>query len=169
MTAPTSAPASSSQQWDLVGRLQRLAIPEREDRAALAALRRSLGKEPGYSADVARIVQPALKDDAPPAEAEAYYLVASLFGLLPRHCDTPRDPSPPWAQQGLGWSLRRARLRDDGEADPGVERRFVALLDSRPDALGEHLRHLIKLTMSRDDCFALDYRKLLRDILDWDH
>jgi len=48
-----------------------------------------------------------------------------------------------------------------------VERRFVALLDAEPEMLAEHLRDLIKLAMSRDDGFALDYRKLLRDIRNW--
>lgn len=174
MTTSTFSPstpsvsAASSDRWDLVGRLQRLVTPGNEDRAALAALRRSLGKQPGYSAEVARIVQPVLPDDASYARTEAHYLVASLFGLLPRHFDTPEDPKPRWAQQGLGWSLRGVRFREDGEPDRGIERRFVALLDAEADALADHLRHLIKLAMSRDDGFALDFRRLLRDILAWD-
>lgn len=163
MTAPTT-PAPPAERWDLVGRLERLV--ENEDRGALAELRRGLGKGRGYSTAAARIVEPTLSQTATRAQADAHYLVASLFGLLPRHADTPDDA--PFVTKGFGWSLRAARWRD-GEEDRGVERRFMALLEAEADGLAEHLRHLIKLGMSRNDNLTIDYRLLLNDVVNWAH
>lgn len=162
MTVPTT-PAPTAERWDLVGRLERLA--ENEDRGALAELRRGLGKERGYSTAAARIVEPTLRQQATRAQADAHYLVASLFGLHPHHADTPDDAA--FAERSLGWSLRAARWRD-GEEDRGVERRFMALLQAEADGLAEHLRHLIKLGVSRNDALTIDYRQLLSDVRNWD-
>ncbi len=129
-----------------------------EDRAALAALRRGLGKPPGAAAEVHRYVVPFLPPRAGAREEDACYLVASLFGLHPRHVtgagDRPRN---------LGGVLRR--LAQAGNAQ-STERRFMALLNADREDLGPHLRRAIALAKNAD--LALDYGALLRDILDWD-
>jgi CRISPR system Cascade subunit CasB len=51
-----------------------------EDRAALAALRRSLGKSPGEASEAHRYV---LRFNPPVREEETYYLIGALFALHP--------------------------------------------------------------------------------------
>ena len=51
----------------------------REDRGALASLRRGLGRPPGTVADMYRYVVRWLPDDAPRWREDAYYLIAALF------------------------------------------------------------------------------------------
>src|SRR2546421_8742005 len=55
---------------------------ETEDRAALAALRRGLGKRAGEASEMHRYVLPYLRG-VPEWQEESYYLVAAFFGLYP--------------------------------------------------------------------------------------
>lgn len=150
--------------YDLVTRLTDLA--GREDRAALAALRRGLGHEPGAVPEMYPYVEPFLAADASRARVAAFYLVASLFGLHPVHAEGPGGYA---ARQGFGGTLRAIRLRPESQdEDTGVARRFTALLECDRDALSVHLRHLVSLLRSRADSVPIDYRRLWRDILAWD-
>jgi CRISPR system Cascade subunit CasB len=153
----------------LVARLQELA--EKEDRAALAALRRGLGREPGTVAEMYPYVEPFMPSDAGSARdprVAAAYLVASLFGLHPVHADTPEGPARR-TRGGLGTPLRQIRHRPDtNDEDAGIARRFVALLECNREALPVHLRHLVTLLHSRAEAVPIDYRQLRLDILDWD-
>lgn len=155
MTTPTT------RRFDLVGHLVTLA--ERENRGALAALRRGLGKEPGETAEMFPIVEPRLDEDASENRRRAAYLVASLFASHPVHRDAAQ-----WSRRSFGASLRAARFRDNGDADPGIEGRFEALLDCEADALATHLRGLVTLLRARNPGAAIDFRQLLRDIEWWD-
>lgn len=149
----TRTPGASAAEF--IGRLETLA--KREDRGALAALRRGLGKPPGAVPEMAPYVEPAF--DGAPDEA---YIVASLFGLHPHH-----DRSERQARRGLGSDLRALRTSADGE-DPGAVRRFTALLDANREAVPEHLRHLVKLLRARTGDAPIDYLQLFYDLRDWD-
>ena len=59
-------------------------LVEREDRAALAALRRALGTPPGSQAEAARVVYRLLPANVPPWRERDCWLLAGLFALHPR-------------------------------------------------------------------------------------
>lgn len=136
----------------------------REDssaRAALAALRRGLGRAPGEAAEAARYVFPWLGQDALDRQVDAYFQVAALFAT---HQIT-------WHRgegdrgHNLGSSFWRLAHRDGGSEDPGAERRLVALLNAHPEEVGRHLRHAVSLLKAHD--VPIDWAQLLRDIQEW--
>jgi CRISPR system Cascade subunit CasB len=135
----------------------------REDgdaRAALAALRRGLGKTPGEAAEAARYVFPWLHDTASTRQADAYFQVAALFAthqLSWHRGDGDRALN-------LGGSFRRLAPPDSDDG-AGAQRRFVALLNAHPDELDRHLRHAMSLLKSHD--VPVDWAQLLRDVQEW--
>jgi CRISPR system Cascade subunit CasB len=156
MTSPHQSRAAA-----LIEHLQGLA--KREDRGALAALRRGLGKEPGTTPEMYRLVEPYL-GSARKEQADAGYLVASLLGLHPVPWEKPADP--PW-NTSFGWSLR-VRFRDDGDENEGVTRRFTALLSCERDALPTHLRQLLALLHGKEGSAPVNWEQLFWDIVHWE-
>lgn len=178
-----------------VERLERYAPREQSEgeaersgnRAALAALRRGLGKAIGEASEMYPYVVPALPRGIEEWAESCYYLVAALFGSYPR--SWPRDAR----HAGLGSSLRRLALSRaaerggdeghgedgtggaDGEApesggnqrrlDSAVERRFVALLNADADSFPEHLRYAVTLLKAHD--VPVDWAQLLDDAQGW--
>jgi CRISPR system Cascade subunit CasB len=134
-------------------------------RAALAALRRGLGRRPGTVAEVEPHVAPYLPE-TPSRRDDAYYLVASLFALHPeggwQRAPDERGPT------NLGASFRRlqAKEREQGGTGENVDKRFVALLNAHAEDLPEHLRHAISLLKAHN--VPVDWRELLRGLLSWD-
>lgn len=135
-----------------------------EDRAALAALRRGLGKTPGAVAETHQYVAPWL----PPADEnqyapwvqqdqDAYYLVASLFAL--HQGDVWSDDRS--RQLNLGWSFRRLSESNDSGS---IEKRFTALLNSHRDDLATHLQGAVSLLKEQ----RVNWAQLLVDIQDWE-
>lgn len=140
-----------------VAHLQELV--KREDRAALAALRRGLGKTPGETPEMYRYVVPWVGSNAPRWTEDAYYLVAALFALHQESWHAAEDRR---GATNLGASLGFLKLKTESES---VERRFVAMLNSHRDDLHQHLRHSVALLRSND--VAVDWLQLLRDIQSW--
>ncbi len=134
-----------------------------DNRGALAALRRGLGKPPGETPEQYPYVMPWLGEGPSRQDEQAYFLVASLFGLYQGSW-----PGSPEGAEGrphstnLGASI--ARLRD-GKQDASLERRFTALLNAHADDLVEHLRHIIGLLASKEA--PVDWAQLLHDIRGW--
>ncbi|HNS52989.1 MAG TPA: type I-E CRISPR-associated protein Cse2/CasB [Anaerolineae bacterium] len=127
----------------------------REDRGALAALRRGLGQPPGSVASMYRYVVPWLSERPRRTVDAAYYLVASLFALHPA----------PGAIGNMGDHFARAR---DPNADPtALERRFATLLAAHPDDLPTHLRQAVSYLRSNE--VPVNWHQLLSDVLAWDH
>jgi CRISPR system Cascade subunit CasB len=127
----------------------------RDDRAALAALRRGLGQPPGTVADMYRYVVPWLSDDAPPWREAAYYLIAALFAYHP-------DAG------GTGNMGRHfARARDPQRDNTAIERRFTALLAAHPDDLDFYLRQAVGFLKSKE--VPVNWHQLLSDLLGWGH
>lgn len=162
MTTPTKADtdyATRYAEW-LAG------FAERDDRAALAALRRGLGKQAGTVPEMYRIVEAMLGAEASTEQIETSYAVGSLFGLLPDH----QLREGHWARRGLGTSLRAIRLREGTtDEDEGVARRFVAVLDAERATLPQHLRGLLSLYKSRaGEQASIDFAQLYRDIRGWE-
>ncbi|HID33062.1 MAG TPA: type I-E CRISPR-associated protein Cse2/CasB, partial [Anaerolineae bacterium] len=103
------------------------ALAQREDRQALAHLRRGLGKKPGAAPEMFPYIVPWLPSPLYPQEEKAYYAIASLFALHPAIV----------ANGNMGDHM--AATVEPGRED-AVERRFVALLASHPDDLPDFLR-----------------------------
>lgn len=159
----------------------------KEDRGALAKLRRGLGKTPGEAVEMLPLVVPKLPENRT-WEHDAYFLVASLFALHPpgpsqRESpptetvesstddakdgggETKAEPSKDWGRS-LGWTFH-GLLQEDSNNSDSLDKRFMALLDSRADDLGGHLRYAVSLAKSKE--VRIDYARLLRDILAWEH
>lgn len=134
-------------------------LANKRDRGALAALRRGLGKKPGEAAEMYPYVVRWVPQDAQYLE-DAYYLVTSLFawhqGSWPKQ-EGRQNPS------NLGASF--ALLRTKEKEAPGIERRFIALLNCHRDDLGDHLRHAVGLLKSKE--IPIDWAQLLHDIKGW--
>lgn len=139
------------------------------DRAALARLRRGLGKSLGESAERDLWVFNALGSDVLRSfEEDAATLVASLFALWHQG----DRPLPDQLPKNLGASF--AHLHDLTHSESGlapservesVERRFTILLNSDPQDLPDRLRHAVSLLRAQD--VPVDWGQLLRDILNW--
>lgn len=142
-------------------------LADREDRGALATLRRVVGRSPAEVpaanryvdrfVDQHRLANP--KISALRVEA-AYYMIASLFASHP-------VSAPPAGRRNFGASL--AQLKREG-GEPGIDRRFAVLLDSHEDELGDHLAHLVGYLKSAEGApIGVDWTQLLRDVLRWGH
>jgi len=127
----------------------------RENRGALAALRRGLGQPPGTVADMYRYVVPWLSDDARPWREDAHYLIAALFAYHPKEGGTGN----------LGDHFACARKpRGDNTA---IERRFTALLAAHPDDLPSYLRQAVSFLKSKE--VPVNWHQLLSDVMAWGH
>ena len=128
---------------------------KRDDRAALAALRRGLGRPPGTVPDMYRYVVPWLADDAPPWREDAYYLIAALFAYHPK-------------DGGLGnMGDHFAQARDPQGDSTAIERRFTALLAAHPDDLDFYLRQAVSFLKSEE--VPVHWHQLLADVMAWGH
>ncbi len=157
MTETATAKTQSGRGEQFISYLKELA--DDENRAALAALRRCLGKSPGEAAEAHRYV---LRFNPEPWNEWAYYLVAGLFALHPESWPQKESKS---RLTNLGASF--AWMKTKADNDSSIERRFVALLDSHADDLSEHLRHAISLLKSKE--IPVDWLQLLRDLRSWNH
>lgn len=127
----------------------------RDNRGALAALRRGLGQRPGTMTEMYRYVVPWLPADAAPWLETAYYLVAALFAYHP-------------AAGGTGnVGDHFVRARDPHGSDMAVERRFNVLLSAHPDDLGVFLRQAVSFLRSKN--VPVNWHQLLRDVMAWGH
>lgn len=124
-------------------------LARRQERGAIAKLRRGAGRGAGGAVEALPFIVPFLPADD--GAAEAFFLVGALFGMYPE----------PGGIGNFGDTFRR--LGDHESA----QKRFVALLDAHRDDVGEHLRHAVSLARSRD--VPIDFRRLLRDLTFWNH
>jgi CRISPR system Cascade subunit CasB len=129
-------------------------LAEKQDRGALAALRRGLGRPPGTAAETFRYVEPWLGEKRSAEREAAYYLVASLFALHPLST----------GEGNLGAHLARTRSEGGEEA---LERRFTALLAAHPDDLPDYLRQAVSFLKSKE--VPVNWNELLWDLLNWDN
>lgn len=136
-------------------------------RAAMAHLRRGLGKPPGMAPEMDRYILPVLPPAANARVEEAYYTVASLFAYWHQGRDKV-DERPPAT---IGASLRTLVNKEEDaqkreNLEKSIEKRLTALLNCHRDNLPEHLRHIVALLKTKE--VPLDWAQLLRDINGWD-
>lgn len=142
-----------------VSYLERLRDDERHGRAAMASLRRGLGKEPGEAAEAHRFVVPWLAPEASQREAGRYYLLASLFAW---HQGSWHPAPGSRAPTNLGASHARMARSEEGDS---VERRFTSLLNCHEEDLPKQLRQAVGLLKSKE--IAIDWSQLLNDLRNW--
>ena len=130
----------------------------REDRAALAALRRALGTTPDHRPR-RRVVYRLLPANVPQWRERDCWLVAGLFALHPQRRSPRRREIPP-EPGGLA-----AAARGESVSPEGVERRLIALLNAEREDLDDHLRHAVAQLRAHD--IGVDYVQLLRDLRGW--
>ncbi len=128
-------------------------LAEKQDRGALAALRRGLGQPPGTVAETFRYVEPWLGEKRSATREAAFYLVASLFSLHPKSTNIGN----------MGAHL--AQTRSEGGED-ALERRFTALLAAHPDDLPFYLRQAVSFLKSKE--VPVNWDELLWDIQNWE-
>ena len=127
----------------------------REDRSALAALRRGLGQPPGSVPDMYPYVVPRLPANVRSGSwrEKAYYLIASLFALHPMST----------SEGNLGSHF--ARLRDPkDENNDALERRFTAILTADPADMHIYLRQAVGFLKSHDET-PVNWHQLMWDTL----
>jgi CRISPR system Cascade subunit CasB len=120
-------------------------LADRDDRGALAELRRSIANPLA----ALPYVVPFLPRDASRREEDALALLAALFALHP-------------SRGSISLAKALSIIARDSDS---VRMRFRALLDADADDLAVHLRHAITLAKSRD--LAIDYDDLLYAIRWW--
>lgn len=135
-------------EYPLITRLEQLR--DEQDRAALARLRRGLGKRMGTPEMFSYIV-PYLPESS--RDQENYFLIASLFAMHP-------------AKALRGVSLGSV-FRSIWEDSDSIEKRFTNLLSSDSEDIGDHLRHAVSLAKSKG--VPIDYHRLLYDLTYWNH
>lgn len=130
-----------------------LDLEGRQDRRALAELRRSLVS--GNEMLAARHVLPWLGPDHGLRIEYAAFLVAGLFALHPKNLAT----------RNFGHSMER--LWREQERRPSIEQRFVALLNAHVEDLLYYMRQAIDLMRGSE--IPVGWARLYRDICNWDH
>lgn len=135
-------------------------LRDRDDRAALAVLRRAAAADPGAMADAFPHVLPWVPEGARQTRAEdSYFLVATLFAIHPDHGGAGNFGATMW------------RVGTDGNAEPSpsADLRFRRILEAARDDLAAPLRQAIRLAASRTVPVPIDYHRLLSDLLNWEH
>jgi len=129
-------------------------LAQREDRQALAHLRRGLGKKPGAAPEMFPYIVPWLPNNVHPQEEIAYYTIASLFAVHPAVTNSGN----------MGDHMTATAEKGREEA---VERRFVALLAAHPDDLPDFLRQAISYLASKE--VPVNWNRLFHDMRYWSH
>lgn len=150
--------AANKHEIDFTTYLSRLV--ERDDRAALAALRRGLGKAPGEAAEMFPYVMPFISDAMTLRRQDDYFLVASLFAA--HQLSWLSVPGEAGASN-FGASFRRLRAAVDSKS---IEQRFAALLAADRSDLPHHLRHAVSLLKAHD--VRVNWSQLLHDLGGWE-
>lgn len=130
-----------------------------KNRAALAGFRRGLDNSLG-NIDMLPYIASFLPEDR--LGYPAYFLTAALFGLHPLSTET--------AYHDMGRVFRFLAVQQPGkEATQSLQRRFTALLDANRRDIAHHLRQAIAQAKSARNPVAINYRRLLLDLIDWDN
>lgn len=130
-------------------------LVQREDRGALAALRRGLGQPPGTAYEMYPYVVPWLPTDGPRWREDVYFLTAALFAF---HS----------AAGGVGnMGTHFSRSRDQEGDNVAVERRFANLLAAHREELPDYLRQAISYLRAKD--VPVNWHRLFTDIQNWSH
>ncbi len=149
-----AAESNAENKRDLITYLKNLEKPPK-DSAALAHLRRGLGRKPGAAMEMYPYVGRFLTHETKQSYESAVFIVAALFAFYP---DAKN------ASGNLGASLRQLKDKSDS-----IEKRFVALLNAEADELPYHLRQMIGLLKSGEKPIPVNWEQLFKDIQHWNN
>lgn len=136
-------------------------LRERDDRGALADLRRGLGEPPGAAPAMYPYVVRHLPSDVSSWEEKTYYLIAAMFAYHSQK-DGKGNIGSCFAH------VRRDAHRNNPNADDtALERRFTALLAAHPDDLPFYLRQTVSFLKSKK--VPINWRQLFYDVRAWGH
>ena len=142
----------------LIGHLVNMV--DREDRGALAVLRRAASAEPGCSADSFPHVLPWVPEDARRnGDEDLYFLVATLFAIHPDHRETGN----------FGATMWRTATDGGAEPNPSADLRFRRILEANRSDLPDLMRQAVRMAATRSSSVAIDYDLLLTQLQSWDH
>jgi len=143
-------------------------LVDKDNRGALADLRKGLADPPGMTFEMYRYIVPHVEGIKSRWEVNVYYLVATLFAWH----QIAWHPSEDQKFSNLGTSLRELIPPESEEKDESekkmepLERHFIALLNCHCDDLHEHLKQLFGLLKGKG--IAVDYVRLIKDLVNWD-
>ncbi len=128
-------------------------LARNQDRAALAHLRRGLGRKPGDTMEMYPYVGKFAGEETGWAYERAVFLTSALFADYHDASQNAGD---------LGSSVKQMSENSDS-----IERRFVALLDADAEDLHYYLRQMIGLLKANS--IAVNWEQLFKDIRSWSH
>lgn len=138
---------------------RRFVVPEHENRAALASLRRGLGEPPGSVTDM-YAAMPQLVFSLSQSRKHAVFIVGALFGLN-------------WQAPAIDRGEPFPKALKVTERSESYEKRIQALLRSDFESLPTYLRHAVAYIKSKRDvrgaAIPVDWAQLIRDIARWEH
>jgi CRISPR system Cascade subunit CasB len=146
----------------LVESLDKLTGPARG--AALARLRRALGKEPGEANEAHRYVARFVPERGDDWRERCLYLIAALYAAHPpaRSGEGLQQPE----DENFGRSCARL-VEQDRDRRESVERRFVALLAADEEEIAQRLRQMVQLLAAAKSPVPVNYSRLLSDLTFW--
>ncbi len=160
---PLSEQVYSFTKYKLSGMANR---PESETRAALANLRRGVGRRPG---EMPQLYGELLQDmpeemyaagDKPSYAEWAVYLALTLYALHQQGKDLKADNMN---REGVSLGGAASRLASDQEDRERIWKRFYIVASSEDmQEMSYHLRSLVKLL--RDSDIPMDYPRLAKDL-----
>jgi CRISPR system Cascade subunit CasB len=136
------------------------------EKAAMANLRRGLGKPAGTVYEMDRYVLPFLSKSTGNKREAAYYTIASLFAFWHQGKDKPES-----ANGNLGSSLKQlvnieSKNNNREDTEKRIEKYLMAILNANNEDLPDHLRRIVSLLKSKD--IPLNWAQLLYDIQHWE-
>lgn len=131
-----------------------VSLKEAENRGALAALKKGLGRPLGTVTSMHRYVA-GWANSSYESTNDMYYLVASLFAYYPEHTDENEN----------GGDIYR-KVQDTFRSD-NIEKRFIILLDSDEQTFAKHLQRMVGLAKSKN--IKINWKTLLYDLCYWTH
>jgi CRISPR system Cascade subunit CasB len=136
-----------------------VSLAQRDDRAPMAALRRSLASPDGFAFGADRYIVQWLPKRPSAWRERCYYLVAGLFATHPHNWSSADRVS-----SNFGVSFAKCS-RDKEEVNESIERRFAGMLNADAEDLPVHLRHAV--TLLRANEVPVDWAQLLGDLQQW--
>jgi len=128
-------------------------LANRDDRGALAALRRGLQYDPGTCTDMYPYIIPWLQKVKSKWNRDLHYLIASLFAY-----------HPSTSTIGNMGDVFLQISHSSGENN-SLEQRFTTMLRSNPEDLAIHIRQSISLAKSKN--VPVNWHELFYDLKRW--
>ena len=138
-------------------------LKRRDNRQALAILRRGATVPPGEDLATYPLVTRFIPEWARGWREQAFYLVASLYAIHPESWHGEGSGRWDWH---LGASLLQLRTARGELQSRSLDVRVLRIVRAEPDQLPDLLRGLVDLL--RDGSVPIDWTVLLSDLIYWD-